>query len=577
MPVNYLEANQHFRRPEEPRFQAEDRSHVTILLGGLTWKHEWMLQSVLRRNGLQCLRLPAPDRLAHEIGKEYCNNGLCNPAYFTIGNLIGYLRSLEHSQSREEIVRNNVFLTAGSDGPCRFGMYEAEFRAALEAAGYNGFRILSFQQDHGVNASSGQSGLQFTIDFGMDTLHAFILGDLLHHLHRRLRPYETNEGESERTVEAIASVAGNYLEHCPRFELSDYVPGLLRPFLNRHRAARAYRNANTTGKIISHLLGKNLPATLIECRERLNRMEVDWLRVKPVVKVIGEFWAQQTESDGNYQMFQFVENEGAEVSVEPISNWILYLLHQFKQRGTFRSRLLPHTAPWSSPVRALRARAADWGRRCMFSAGTAIYQNHYARLEKALMGATQPLPSQAELASLADRYYSSALRGGEGHLEVGKNLYYTKHRLCHMVLALKPFGCLPSQQSDAVQAGIAERFPEMVFVSVETSAEGEVHAYSRVQMALAEARVKAQNEFESVLHRTRRPLAEIRRYVAQHAELRSPLFRVTRRPGIVSTAANFVLDVDTLMSRSNDRGSLPRPDPIQGLLQTGHSARHQEV
>jgi hypothetical protein len=193
------------------------------------------------------------------------------------------------------------------------------------------------------------------------------------------------------------------------------------------------------------------------------------------------------------------------------------------------------------------------------------------------MGATQPLPSQAELAALADRYYSSALRGGEGHLEVGKNLYYTKHRLCHMVLALKPFGCLPSQQSDAVQASLAERFPEMVFVSVETAAEGEVHAYSRVQMALAEARVKAQNEFESALHRTRRPLAEIRRYVAQHAELRSPLFRVTRRPGIVSTAANFVLDVDTLMSRSNDRGSLPRPDPIQGLLQTGHSTRHQEV
>ena len=60
-------------------------------------------------------------------------------------------------------------------------MYEAEFRAALNAAGYNGFRVLGFQQDHGVNASSGQSGMQFSVDFGMDALHAFILGDLLNH------------------------------------------------------------------------------------------------------------------------------------------------------------------------------------------------------------------------------------------------------------------------------------------------------------------------------------------------------------------------------------------------------------
>jgi predicted nucleotide-binding protein (sugar kinase/HSP70/actin superfamily) len=42
------------------------------------------------------------------------------------------------------------------------------------------------------------------------------------------------------------------------------------------------------------------------------------------------------------------------------------------------------------------------------------------------------------------------LRGGEGHLEVAKNLYYTRNRKSHMVLALKPFGCLPSMQSDAV-------------------------------------------------------------------------------------------------------------------------------
>ncbi len=566
-----------FRRPDEPPFRAEDRAHVTILFGGLTWNHERMIQSILRRNGLQCQRLPTPDRCAHEIGKEYCSNGLCNPAYFTIGSLIEYLRSLEPAQSREEIVRNYAFFTAGSNGPCRFGMYEAEFRAALNAAGYNGFRLLTFQQDHGVNASSGQSGFQFSVDFGMDALHAFILGDVLNYLHHRLRPYELEEGDSERMMEVLASDAGLYLETTKRFEFSESAPEILRPFLERHRAARAYRISNTTGKILTHLYGRKLRASLGKCRDRMSRMEVDWLRVKPVVKVIGEFWAQQTEGDGNYQMFQFLEKEGAEVSVEPISNWVMYLLNQANQRGIVRSRLLPHKAPWSKPVTAFRARLSHWLKRWMFAAGKGIYQGHYARLEKALLGASHPLPSQLEIAALADPYYSSQLRGGEGHLEVGKNLYYTTHQLCHMVLAVKPFGCLPSLQSDAVQAGLAERFPEMVFLSVETAAEGEVHAYSRVQMALAEARVKAQNEFETALRSTRQPLDEIRRFVSQHPELRSPLYRVTRRSGVVSTAANFVLDVDELMSGSGDRGSISRRDPAPGSLRSEPGPSHQEA
>ena len=307
-------------------------------------------------------------------------------------------------------------------------------------------------------------------------------------------------------------------------------------------------------------------------------MEVDWLRVKPVVKVIGEFWAQQTEGDGNYQIFEFLEKEGAEVSVEPISNWVLYLLRQAKARSIFRSRSIAAQRAVEQPGQSLPGKDGTLGQALhVLSLAIGIYKGHYARLEKALVGENHPLPSQDELADLADPYYSSTLRGGEGHLEVAKNLYYTTHKLCHMVLAVKPFGCLPSLQSDAVQAGLAERFPEMVFVSVETAAEGEVHAYSRVQMALAEARVKAQSEFENALRSARQPLEEIRRFVAKHPELRSPLFRVTRRSGVVSTAANFVLDVDELMSGSGDRGSISRRDPAPRSLRSEPDPGHQEA
>ena len=94
-------------------------------------------------------------------GKEYGNNGQCNPTYFTVGTSIKYLQTLEHRACpAQDIIDNYVFFTAGSCGPCRFGMYEAEYRLALQNAGFDGFRVLLFQQKDGIKAASGEAGLE---------------------------------------------------------------------------------------------------------------------------------------------------------------------------------------------------------------------------------------------------------------------------------------------------------------------------------------------------------------------------------------------------------------------------------
>ena len=116
-----------------------------------------------------------------------------------------------------------------------------------------------------------------------------------------------------------------------------------------------------------------------------------------------------------------------------------------------------------------------------------------------------------------------------------------------MVLAVKPFGCMPSSQSDGVQSTVISRFPEMIFLPIETAGEGEINAHSRVQMALGEAKAKAKAEFDRCLESTGQRLEDIRAYVAEHPELRSPLYHVPRRPDVAGVAANFVLHVSDLM------------------------------
>ena len=341
-----------------------------------------------------------------------------------------------------------------------------------------------------------------------------------------------------------------------RFGILERVPVWLRSRIAQRKKLKD--TLNTLGKVRDHLYGNAYRDVLRHCRERVGKVEVDRLRVKPIVKITGEFWAQLTEGDGNFNMFAFLEREGAHVLADSVGNWIMYLMHQAKANASNRKGLdcsYPRPAYWDLK-RLLRNEWQFRKKWLLLTMGERIWARQYARVVEGLGQVAHPLPPQPELAELAHPFYHSLARGGEGHLEVGKNVYYTVHHLCHMVLALKPFGCMPSSQSDGVQSTVISRFPEMIFLPIETAGEGEINAHSRVQMALGEAKAKAKAEFERCLESTGQRLEDVRDYVAEHAELRSPLYRVPRRPDVAGVAANFVLHVSDLM-----RGRCTGPAP----------------
>lgn len=538
----------HFRRPRELPFTADQRGKVTVLIGGLTWKHERLIKAVLERAGHRCDILPTPDVAAFQIGKDYGNNAQCNPSYFCVGSLIQYLRRLEaEGLSRDEIIDRYVFFTAGTCGPCRFGMYEAEYRLALRHAGFDGFRVLLFRQNDGVNASTGEPGLKLTMDLGLGALASFNAADVLNDLAHRIRPFEVNAGDTDRALREAVDALAHAFRTFPTFDVHDFLPSWWASRIDPPGKGRIV--LNSLGKVALRLYGRAAREAYDACRQRLARVEVDWLRVRPVVKVVGEFWAQTTEGDGNFRMFEFLEQEGAQVIVEPIGGWVAYLLYQRRARATARRRVdAPHPRPawWAAHEQVTNALHFRW-RWGLFAFGEWFWNRQYARVADALGDSGARLVPQVELARLAHPFYHQLARGGEGHLEVGKSIYYTLRRRCHMVLSLKPFGCLPSTQSDGVHAAVVSRYPDMIFLPIETSGEGQISAYSRVQMALGEAKARARAEFAAALERTGRRLDEIRAFAADHPELRSALYRVPPSPYAAGTAARFVLHVGRLM------------------------------
>ncbi len=552
----------HFRRPAERPFGAEERGNVTILFGGLTWKHERVIQAVFKGCGYNCEITPVPNVAAFQLGKEYGNNGQCNPTYFTVGNLVQYLQSLEsQGLTKKQIIDNYVYFTAGSCGPCRFGMYEAEYRLALQNSGFEGFRVLLFQQNDGVKAASGEAGLKFTVDFGLGMFNALNLGDIMHEMIYRVRPFEVEKGQTDRVFHEAVDTLCTMLRERKPFEDHDDLPEWMAKKIRASKGAKWEVWVNSLLKVREQLYGDPYKEALQAVHDQLGAIEVDRLRVKPVVKIIGEFWAQTTEGDGNFHMFDFLEREGAQVLVEPIGTWVMYMMYQVKARNLAKRPLdakYKKVKPWELhklAVNELNFKKKQW----MIGIGERIYARQYHRVVEALGNIAHELIDQKELADLANPFYNEFARGGEGHLEVGKNVYYTKNRLCHMVLALKPFGCMPSSQSDGVQSAVANHFKEMIFLPIETSGEGEINAHSRVQMALGEAKVKARMEFDQVLQSTGKRLEDIKEYVADHPELRNLFYPVPHVHGVTGTAAHFVLHVNDLMDRKTRIKRVPVP------------------
>ena len=494
-----LRTGEQWRDELKSDFFADQREHTTILVSGLTVSHDLFVQAGLAGLGYRIRALDQPDKESLQFGKEFGNRGQCNPTYFTVGNLVKYLSRVrdEEGLTSKEVVEKYVFLTAGACGPCRFGMYVTEYRKALRDAGFDGFRIMLFDANGGMSQATGREvGLRMDRAFYVTLAKAVFAGDALNITMYRIRPYEVEPGATDAAIAECRAT-------------------LVRALSERTSFLRA----------------------LYRCRRILAAVRVDRTIVKPKVSIIGEFWAMTTEGDGNYMLQRFLEKEGAEVDIQPIINWILYNIWQGKVDLRERARL----------------RASDVGARKGLKT-TRIAKKRLVLwfAEKALRGAfytisrilgleRYDLPDMSENASLAHGHYNNQLRGGEGHMEVGKLIQSVIHRKAHMVISVKPFGCMPSSGvSDGVQSLITERYPEAIFLPIETSGDGAVNVYSRIQMMLYKAKRAAESEYQKLLDENKVTVDEVRERISRSRRLRTAIHYSPHK--VAGTAANFLLE-----------------------------------
>jgi predicted nucleotide-binding protein (sugar kinase/HSP70/actin superfamily) len=472
---------------------------VELLFGGLHWRAERLIQATLENRGYKARPLPLATKADLLLGRELADIGQCCPTSFTTGNLANFLRKEADKSGPENVARKFAYITAGSCGACRFGQYHQSYELALRSLGLEDFRMFLIEQNRMDQGALNGGGLELNMPLTLGAVWAVLCADVLQSLEYQIRPYEVEKGATQRAVERSV----DYL----------YETFKKRPHRGKKWSTFAW-----------HLSTNYFVDALREVKTNFDSIEVDRLQCRPVVKITGEFYLQTVEGDPNYNIHSWLESEGAEVYPAPIAVWLDYWMRFYVQifedyRGSDRFAAAKIVA-----VKALQ-RAFRWT---------------YNRLRAALGNIPHELPDQYELRRLAAPYYHHRLSGGEGDMLVGKALWAHLNKKAHMICELSPYACMPNTMSVGAMAAVIGKHPDLLYAPIEVKGDAEVHALSRCQMILTEAKKRAVREYVETMERTNLTPEDAKKLLDATPHLKQATYQLPRA-GAVGAAANLLL------------------------------------
>ena len=490
----------HYRTYAPRPFTRAERDSVTVLFGGLHWRVERILQAVLESGGNKAEILPVATKDDLLTGRETADIGQCCPTSFTTGNLVNFLKKKSGEIGAEEVNKKYVYLTAGSCGACRFGQYHQSYELALRNSGLEAFRMFLLAQDQLDQKAAMGDGFDMNLPVTLGCLWAIFTTDLVQDLEYQVRPYEVVPGATDAVVKESVELL--------------YQAFRRRPQMGPYRAVAWYLATPYFVKVMR------------EIRKKFAAIEVDRLRAKPTVKITGEFYLQTVEGDPNYNIHRWLEAEGAEVYPAGITVWMDYLLRLGLQRFEDYARI-------------------EKGARLKLGLGRAvqaIYRGVFNRLRRAMGDLAHELPYQLELRRLAAPYFNHRLDGGEGDMLIGKAIWAHTKKKAHMICELSPYSCMPNTMSIGAMSGVIGKYPDLLYAPLEIKGDAEVHALSRCQMILTEAKKRAQREFDEALARSGMTLDAVRTYLDAHPAMKRGDYKIPHM-GCAGAGANLILHV----------------------------------
>ena len=346
------------------------------------------------------------------LGLRYSHNDMCFPLTVMVGQMVDALRSGIYDPARTKLLMPTV------GDACRGCNYTDLLRKSVRKAGFPETRVLTLNLKH----IDDENQMPVTPIMVWRALFALFYGDLLMLLVQQVRPYEQKPGVTERLRGKWFRVLGEELRLGRNLSFS----AMLRRF---RQITQSFAEIPQTG----------------EKKQR--------------IALVGELYTKYCAA-GNWDMVQFLEQEGCESFTNGLSWYVLYYID---------AQLIHLPEP------------AALGYRAVGAVLEALQKRMIRELTAAGFFSLPPLHTLKREVRDA---VSTGASVGDGWLIGTEAAGYIRHG-CKKVLAVQPFGCMPNHIfGRGIYSSLARKLGGQI-VSVDTDSSGtRINAYNRAKMLI---------------------------------------------------------------------------------------------
>jgi len=173
-------------------FTKEMRRDYTILIPNMAPIHFELLRELFRKNDYNVELLRSEGHEVVDAGLKYVHNDTCYPALLAIGQLMHALESGKYDLNK------TALMITQTGGGCRASNYIHLLRKALVKAGLSHIPVISLN----LSGLEKNSGFKLTLPMLKEAVALLSYGDMLMLLSNQVRPYEVNEGETDRMLDS---------------------------------------------------------------------------------------------------------------------------------------------------------------------------------------------------------------------------------------------------------------------------------------------------------------------------------------------------------------------------------------
>lgn len=249
----------------------------TILVPNMLPMHFKLFKMAFKQHGYNVVPLETTGREIVNEGLKGVHNDTCYPALLVIGQLVHALKSGEYDLNKTAV------LITQTGGGCRASNYIFLLRKAMAKSGFEDIPVIS------LNLSGMEKNPGFSLSVGLikKLVSGIVYGDLLLLLSNQVRPYEINEGDTDKKIEYWVN-----------------------------RLSEEFKTpANVTYKRVK----KNLDVVIADFAS----IPTDRSQEKIRVGVVGEIYVKYAPL-GNNDLEKFLRSEGVEVVVPGLMDFVIF-------------------------------------------------------------------------------------------------------------------------------------------------------------------------------------------------------------------------------------------------------------